>query len=188
MWLVCYSKKSTFPWFALSTLEKLTNFVGKVVKKSTGGLRYKRTGVVVVPVSTHKLCDNVPQEGSPSLLMPRDKINVLFSVYISSLPVHVRSNSWYHFVVPKIFSSKGIACVASVPVRAEWNRTARKSFFRIRAARKMGREQIGRSLLSSLLARPNCSRPIFRAARMRKSSFARSVSFGSHGNACYAGF
>ena len=47
-----------------------------------------------------------------------------------------------------------VACVASVPVPGERNSGRAKGFFRIRAARKMRREQ--------------CSRPIFRAAGMRK--------------------
>ena len=67
-----------------------------------------------------------------------------------------------------------LACVASVPVRAERNRTARKRFFAFGPREKWGEsKKVHIFALASLLARPNCSDPIFRAARMRESSFAR---------------
>ena len=56
-----------FP-FNARKVDKFRFSVGKVVKKSTGRILYKSTGVVVVPVSTHKLCDNVPQEQNNGLL------------------------------------------------------------------------------------------------------------------------
>ena len=68
------------------------------------------------------------------------------------------------YIPLKETSEKALACVASVPVRRERIRAARprEGFFRIWAARKLGREQQG--------PRENwgtfCSRSNFRAARI----------------------
>ena len=84
------------------------------------------------------------------------------------------------FVFRIVFVLIRVACVASVPIRAELKYRAARRSFRVREARKMGREHPSPSsfLLSPHFPRfPNTKTP----------SRGPMLKFGSYGSACYAG-
>ena len=102
-----------------------------------------------------------------------------------------------HGILPSCGCKARVACVASVPIRAELKYRAARRSFRVREARKMGREQKGRgkgggggALLSPSHPPPSSFllSPHFpRFPNTKTPSRGPILKFGSYGNACYAG-